>query len=324
MGFGFILDIQVEHSLLETIGQRGMMFLSPEKVPTRNSEVCVMIATENTVHRVTSSALPELLPLSRMGDIIKGRVSEYIAAEPYPHIVLDDFFDEWVLEAVLAEFPNPQDKHWILHDMPEEIKLQSKHEQHIPRFTRQLLYALNSATFLEFLEALTGINNLVGDPHFEGGGLHQIVRGGKLAIHADFNKHSRFNLDRRLNLLIYLNKGWKEEYGGDFELWDRNMMTRVKKVAPDFNRVVIFTTSRFSYHGHPDALSCPPEMTRKSLALYYYSNGGALESTGLQHTTLFQRRPGERVRSNFRHVARDLVPPILWRIASRKLGYSQE
>ena len=106
---------------------------------------------------IRSSGLPELLPLSRMKEIAAKRRGAYLAAEPYPHIVIDGFFDEWVLNAVLAEFPTPKDKNWVRHDVPEEIKLQSKHERDIPPFARQLLYALNSASFLEFLEGLTGI-----------------------------------------------------------------------------------------------------------------------------------------------------------------------
>ena len=157
--------------------------------------------------------------------------------------------------------------------MPEEIKLQTKHERFIPLFTRQFLYALNSASFLKFLEELTGIDGLLGDPQFEGGGLHQIPAGGKLAIHVDFNRHSYYGLDRRLNLLVYLNKNWKEEYGGHFELWDRDMKQMMTKVAPLFNRIVIFTTSHISFHGHPDPLNCPSNVTRKSLALYYYTVG---------------------------------------------------
>lgn len=188
-------------------------------------------------------------------------------------------------------------------------------------FTRHFLYALNSSYFLRFLEQLTGIESLIGDPHFEGGGLHQIVSGGKLAIHADFNKHTSLGLDRRLNMLLYLNKDWKEDYGGYFELWDRNMCRMERRVAPLFNRVVIFTTSEHSYHGHPDPLACPSDMTRKSLALYYYTNGGVAEAeaTG-RHTTLFQARPGERFKLTPRQILRDLTPPLLWRLASRAIG----
>jgi len=269
------------------------------------------------------TGFPELLCYERLDEIAKSEAKVYAAARPYPHLVIDGLFDDWILEAVLAEFPSPRDKNWIVHDIPQEIKLQSKSERDILLFTRHFLYVLNSASFLEFLERLTGIDNLIGDPRFEGGGLHQIVSGGKLAIHADFNKHSCFTLDRRLNMLIYLNKNWNEEYGGHFELWDRDMSRMVSKVAPLFNRVVIFTTSENSYHGHPDPLACPPDVTRKSLALYYYTNGGVRdEEPSGQHSTLFRARPGERFSASARQIARELTPPLLWRIASRVLGLS--
>jgi Rps23 Pro-64 3,4-dihydroxylase Tpa1-like proline 4-hydroxylase len=264
----------------------------------------------------------EVLPYRRMEEIARSKREEYGKAQPYPHIVLDGFFDDQILDTVLEEFPNPNESVWDRHDIPQEIKLQTKHERFIPLFTRQFLYALNSASFLKFLEELTGIERLVGDPHFEGGGLHQIPPGGKLAIHADFNKHLYFGLHRRLNLLVYLNKNWKEEYCGYFELWDRDMKQMIRKVAPLFNRVVIFSTSRFSFHGHPDPLTCPSNVTRKSLALYYYTVGDVPEesSDDRRHGTLFQKRPGENFRLTGKQLARDLSPPILWRMLSRTFG----
>ena len=279
------------------------------------------VSTWSTRSSGATTTLPELPSADRLDEIAKAKAEVYAAARPYPHIVIDGLFDDWVLDTVLAEFPGPRAKNWATHDFPEEIKLQSKSERHIPPFTRHFLYALNSASFLGFLEQLTGIDNLIGDPQFEGGGLHQIVAGGKLAIHADFNKHTTFGLDRRLNMLVYLNKNWRDEYGGHFELWDRTMSHAVGKVAPLFNRTVIFTTSEYSYHGHPDPLACPPHTTRKSLALYYYTNGGVDEGRPSdRHSTLFQARPGERFGVNPRQFARDLTPPLLWRLLSRVGG----
>lgn len=183
--------------------------------------------------------------------------------------------------------------------------------------TRLLLYQLNSSVFIEFLENLTGINGIIPDPHLEGGGLHQIQRGGFLKMHVDFNWHSKLRLDRRLNLLIYLNKNWKEEYGGHLELWDKDMTRCEKKVLPIFNRCFIFNTSDFSYHGHPEPLTCPEGETRKSLALYYYSNGRPSEEISNFHSTVFQARLGEKfVREKssgitVKTVLKKVVPPIL-------------
>jgi len=261
----------------------------------------------------------ELLPTRRMEEVATTLAKGYSEAQPFPHIVLDNFFDEWILDRILAEFPRPGEGVWEKHDIAEEIKLQSRHERYIPTFTRQFLYSLNSATFLDFLEHLTAIDKLIGDPRFEGGGLHQITRGGKLAIHVDFNRQRYFGLNRRLNLLVYLNKGWKEEYGGHFELWNSEMSQMVKKIAPVFNRVVIFSTTDTSFHGHPDPLNCPADTSRKSLALYYYTVGAnTAASADLAHNTLFQKRPGERFRSSSTQLVRDLTPPILWRMLSRR------
>jgi 2OG-Fe(II) oxygenase superfamily len=262
------------------------------------------------------------LPLARMEAVTESAHHSYMNAKPFPHVVFDDFFDPALIERVLEEFPKPNAIRWQNFDNPQEIKLASARESTFGPATRLLMYHLNSITFLEFLSRVTGIDNLIPDPGFEGGGLHQIVRGGKLGVHADFNKHRQYGLDRRLNLLLYLNKNWREEYGGHLQLWDRDMTRSEAKVLPIFNRVMIFGTTDFTYHGHPDALQCPEGVTRKSLALYYFSNGRPREEVTGEHSTLFRARGvadfqptvGQRLRS----LARDLLPPIvtrrLWRI----------
>lgn len=218
---------------------------------------------------------------------------EYVKAQPYPHIIIDNFLPEWVLEEILKEFPDPQSIDWANFNNPQEKKLGSRSETQFGPFTRQLLYAFNSSIVTAFLEKLTGIEGLIPDPYFLGGGLHQTIKGGYLKVHADFNRHPRLKLDRRLNLLLYLNKDWEESYGGHFEMWDREMKKCHKKVLPIFNRCVVFSTTSYSYHGQPTPLTCPEGWSRKSLALYYYSNGRPQEEITDDHSTLFQMRPGE-------------------------------
>jgi Rps23 Pro-64 3,4-dihydroxylase Tpa1-like proline 4-hydroxylase len=219
------------------------------------------------------------------------------------------------LEQILSEFPAPGAIRWQKFDNAQEIKLASSAETHFGPATRLFMYHLNSMTFLEFIGQVTGIKNLIPDPGFEGGGLHQIVRGGKLGVHADFNKHRDFNLDRRLNLLLYLNKDWREEYGGHLQLWDREVTRCEAKVLPIFNRMMIFGTTDFTFHGHPDPLQCPEGMTRKSLALYYFSNGRPAEEITGEHSTLFRATHEKDFEPTFRqrarHLAQELVPPII-------------
>jgi hypothetical protein len=220
---------------------------------------------------------------------------QYCNEVPFPHIVMDGLFSEEQLRGVLREFPEPGQIDWNQFANREERKLASTAESQMGEATRLLLYQLNSSTFINFLETLTGIDGLIPDPHFWGGGLHQITRGGYLKIHADFNVHEKLRLDRRLNLLLYLNQDWKEEYGGHLELWNRDMSRCEKRVLPIFNRCVVFSTTDYSYHGHPEPLACPESLTRKSLALYYYSNGRPSEETSNAHGTWFKKRPSEKL-----------------------------
>lgn len=264
-----------------------------------------------------AAAEPILLEPARLQTLAEQHRREYAAAEPFPHIVIDDFLPKAVLERVISEIPRPGEVGWIEFDDARGKKLASKFETQLGSATRALLYQLNSSVFVDFLETLTGISGLVPDPHLWGGGVHQIVRGGFLKVHADFNRHPRLKLDRRLNLLLYLNTEWQEEWGGHLELWDRDMTECRKKILPIFGRCVVFSTTDFAYHGHPDPLNCPAGTTRKSLALYYYSNGRPRSETAGEHySTPFRRRPGERLLLTPETIAQNLLPPIVMSMIS--------
>ena len=214
----------------------------------------------------------------------------YASADPFPHIALDHLFDDDVLERIVAEFPRPDEMRWNRFDSGTEKKLGFSHEQSaVSDRVRRFLDAMNGFELLLFLEQLTGIEGLIPDPYFGGGGLHQIEPGGFLKIHADFNVHPKLHLDRRLNMLTYLNRGWREEWGGHLELWDAGMHACRAKIAPLFNRTVIFSTTDTSYHGHPHPLASPPGVTRKSISLYYYTAGRPEAERSAPHNTIFQK-----------------------------------
>lgn len=249
----------------------------------------------------------------------------YRKAEPYPHICLDNFLDAGVVAGVAAEFPELGGKEDIRFSDPNQLKLASRGEHRFGPVTRELVHFLNSGPFLEYLSALTGIRGLIPDPYFSGGGLHEIRRGGFLKIHADFNKHPDLQLDRRINLLLYLNKNWEESYGGHFELWDRDMKQCVRKLLPVFNRMVIFNTTDLSYHGHPDPLACPEDRSRRSLALYYYTNGrprGEIRSDN-RINTRFRARGKDSVKMKNYNRVKDLItnvtPPFLLKLLYKRL-----
>ena len=249
---------------------------------------------------------------------------QYQESEPFPHVVLDNFFTEEILDKVLSNFPNLEGKNkksTIQFNAETGIKSTSKGEALFNGISKDFMYFLNSETFLLWLQELTGIKEkLISDPYFNGGGFHEIKKDGLLKIHADYNKHPETKLDRRINLLIYLNKDWKEEYGGHVELWSKDMQTCYKKILPLFNRIVIFNTLTNSYHGHPEPLSCPEYMSRKSIALYYFSNGRPLNEVHQEHTTIYKRRPGvKELKSGIKGVLKLFIPPIFLPSTLKKL-----
>ena len=222
---------------------------------------------------------------------------KYLLAEPFPNIELNNFFDQNFLDKILKEFPdlaNLEKSNKYVNK--NEVKYANNQYDLFPEIIKVFLDFLNSQTFLKFIQNITSIKeNLVADKELNGGGLHEIKKGGVLKIHTDFNRHPTLDLDRRVNVLIYLNKNWKEEYGGHLELWDKNMKECKKKILPNFNKIVIFSTNDFSNHGHPNPVTCPKGHSRKSIALYYFSKGRPLEEINkdyVKNKTYFKNRFG--------------------------------
>ena len=256
-----------------------------------------MAQTEKTV----TPGFQPLLDYARLQQIAEQEAYNFQSADPYPHIMIDDFFSPALVDAVVAEIPDYQkiktnkDAWETLADgtVAQFRKSFLSMEMRAGRLTRQLYWELNSADFLTFLARLTGIDGLVPDPYLLGGGIHETHRNGYLMVHADFNKHPELKLDRRLNIIIYLNNDWPDAYGGHLELWDKPMQHCVKKIAPLAGRCVIFKTGRDTWHGHPHPLNCPEGRARQSLALYYYSHGRPLEEGRDEHLTLWQKTGAE-------------------------------
>ena len=211
---------------------------------------------------------------------------------------MNDFIKHDVLKKVTDEFPDLsklKNKVTQFHNN-KEIKFAGKGMQVLSPAALHLNSYLQSDLMMNWLNELTGIKEpLIADPYLSGGGYHEIKTGGLLKIHADFNKHPKLDLDRRLNMLIYLNENWEDEWDGGLQLFDENMDNAVQTVLPKFNTAVIFTTTSFTYHGHPDPLKCPEIRSRKSLAYYYFSTGRPEEEISKhKHSTIFKERKGER------------------------------
>jgi hypothetical protein len=243
-------------------------------------------------------------------DFARRHAARYRAAAPFPHLVVDDFFPAEVAARLLAEFPDL--RYFEACFDPAEPRRQKKWSSSaktpLPGHLRHILYHLNSSTFLGFLEELSGMSGLVADPDVDGA-LRHFEREGCLGLHADTNWHPTLRLHRRVNFILYLNRDWREQYGGALELWNERKTAAVVRISPDFNRAVIFDTGENAVHGFPDPLKCPVGTTRKSLQLYYFTSGPPGSRPAAPHGSRFfwPRVPGKR----WRGIAVRLLPPIL-------------
>lgn len=199
--------------------------------------------------------------------------SQFLDAKPFPYIVLDNLFERELIASIHRLFDTLPDDHWDKsNDQGIEVKWRSKwvSDYSIPEPAREVVRFFNSGGFLRELGQLTKMK-LIPDPYLTGGGFNLIKRGGHLDVHVDGNWHEKMEVHRRLNLILYLNHSWREEWGGQLNFYDATAQRVEASVAPVGNRLVVFETHDYSYHGHPEPLACPENEARTSIILYYYT-----------------------------------------------------
>jgi hypothetical protein len=219
----------------------------------------------------------------------------FATARPFRHVVIDDFLEREFCAQLLAEFP-PFDPRRALNEAGEVgAKAVVEQIRAIGPAYAALDDAIQMPEFLALVSRLTGIPDLLYDPHYFGGGTHENREGQDLDPHVDFNRHPLTRWHRRLNLIVYLNPEWDDAWGGSLELHSnpRADDDRVTLVTPLMNRCVIFETTESSWHGF-SRITLPPErarLSRKSLALYFYTVERPAEELADTHSTIYVDRP---------------------------------
>lgn len=256
--------------------------------------------------------LSEALTSDRLRVLALNLTHRYKNADPFPHVVIDDIFPAKALEALSRELPEAAtEQGCALSNETTQLacyqrkgveyrKSQIDQESDMGPATRDFFAFLRSPTWVAFLESLTGIAGIVPDPYYSGSGVHIIAPGGMLQVHADFNL--RYGRRRRVNTFLYVNPDWPDDFGGHLELWDRNMSGCRQRILPKLGRFVAFSSTDFSYHGHPQPIAAPKGRLRRSLALYYYTSDCPKEDCirqqcHVKHDTLWQRTRGKKCSS---------------------------
>ncbi len=228
------------------------------------------------------------------GALTRARAAElhqkFSTAKPFHYVVMDELFNPDFLSKVLDDF-SVGFGDWVHYNTPNEVKRGTRPNAKLGAGSQRYFDVIHRGQFLQFLSAVTGIDGLLPDPTLFGGGLHEIPSGGRFSVHTDFNRHPVTALDNRLVFITYLNKDWKSAYGGALELWDAASKECVTEVVPLFGRSILFAHTASSLHGHPKPVDAPDGRSRKSVAAYFYTNGGPGTEAGETHTTRFMSSP---------------------------------
>jgi hypothetical protein len=256
--------------------------------------------------------------------------AQFVANEPFPHIVIPNFFPPEIANAIASEFPKPSDIDWRLAgpgdaahtNDPDIEKITTSNEEKFPPLIRHMMHEFNSGTFVNFLGTLTGFNHLSPDPSFHGCGLHSTGRGGRLMVHADASRHPNPKLHQILNMIYYVTPDWQTEWGGGLELWDQKPSKCVKTILPEFNSMLVFYTGTKSYHGHPHPLTCPKGVRRNSLAAYYYTTDRMPDESydGYKNYVKWVRTTEEDKNVTALHRGKELIRTVLPASAVNRLA----
>lgn len=195
------------------------------------------------------------------------------SAKPFNHVVIDDFFEHQIAQGLAEEFPAFDSEVWAEYNNPIEIKKLCNRWDKFPKLTYSVFDYLNSPAFVEKMSILVG-EKLYPDPGLNGGGWHTHKAGGKLNTHLDYSIHPKLGLERRVNIIVYVQPNWRPEYGGALGLWEaaedgKRPGDLAVEIPCNFNRAVIFDTSQNSWHGLPNPVACPEGINRNSIAAYY-------------------------------------------------------
>ncbi len=258
----------------------------------------------------------EVLSFLRMPISIEKSVeellSDYRSSQPFPHLVLDNLFSGEMLDSLIEELPPFSSEKWVHERQETLVKSNLRSATDLGDEAFRFASVLHSAGFLYFLTSITGIKALLPDPYLSGAGYHVVPEGGKFDVHADRNTDHYSGLERRLAMLVYLNKSWTPELGGQLELWNQDGSHCEKVIDPLFNRTVIFEIGDKNFHAVRPVIQ-GTGFKRTSFAIYFHTVGKGL----VLHNSLYAPKIFQDKEPVLRRVAMDVLPPIFLRTLRR-------
>ena len=201
----------------------------------------------------------------------------HAATLPVPYTIIDNFFPEELFKTLSFEVDFLQESDWTVFSNDASYRKECRNFASTPRI-QSMAYSFQGSAFLKWIEQVTGLDKLVADPHYRGGGITRVSRGDSLGLHNDFNWNEQIRLTRRANLILYMNAEWQTEWGGELELWDFDRTECLVKIEPKPNRLAIWNYDERLIHGAPHPLNCPEHIARQNFIQFYYGSNATHET----------------------------------------------
>ena len=213
----------------------------------------------------------------------------YATKENIGYIYLDDLLTNEIASKIQDVFPKPEQM--ILKKSLREDKYIAAQMNNFNPFLEELIYAFQDKKVVDLIGEICDIDTLFPDENLYAGGLSSMGYKQFLNPHLDNSHDKDRERWRVLNLLFYVTPDWKEEYGGNLELWPEGLNEKQITVHSKFNRLVVMATHNQSLH------SVSPvnyQGFRCCVSNYYFSKTPLLQSDNF-HVTSFRGRPESKV-----------------------------
>src|SRR5215475_892626 len=241
----------------------------------------------------------------------------YRSALPYPHLILDGLFPTSTLKSMIEELPPLTSEKWFYESNERMSKYFFRSAVDLGDSAFQFISMVHSAGFLRFLSEITGVEALLPDPYLTGAGYQVYPSGGTFDVHADRNMDFYCGLERRLVMLIYLNRDWKESFGGQLELWDKDGTRCEKVIEPMFNRTVMFEIGDKNFHGVRPIVG--RDVFRSSMILYFHTANHNL----VPHESIFTPTQHRNKKGVIKRIGKEITPPFITKLAQRYVAKRQ-
>ena len=212
--------------------------------------------------------------------------NRFVGTPPFPMIVLDNFLPEDFASSMATECESIPLQHWTEFTRKGSFMRECKRLEHAP-IALDFVNQMHSSLGMEWMTSITGIKDLIPDPYLTGAGYSRSFRGDSLQLHSDFNWNDQIKVHRMLSFIIYLNPNWQEEWGGALEFTDFNKEKVIQSVPPLFNRAIIWRYHKRGFHGYPNPLTCPENMSRNTFRLFYYYSDAKHKDDDRPHRSLY-------------------------------------